>query len=144
MARLEESIEIRAPIEDVWEIWTDFTRRPDLTENVVEVRRTGPERTHWVVEVPLGHTIEWDERVTVREPNRRICWEATGRYVSHRGCYRFESTPTGTRLTDEVEYDLPLSPVSDVVARFLGEPDKSIAADLRHFKEVMESGRLRA
>ena len=73
-----------------------------------------------------------------------LCWETTGGDVSHYGCYHFEPTAEGTQLTEELEYDLTLSPVSDAVASFLDEPEKRISADLQHFKGLMESGRVNA
>jgi len=141
MSTFKESVEIHAPLKQVWDAWTDFARQPQLTKNVVEVKPIGPETTHWVYRAPLGLTVEWDARITVCEPERRLCWETTGGEVSHHGCYHFEPTPRGTRLTEEVEYQMPLGPVGDAVAAFLHEPGTQITEDLSHFKEVMEGGR---
>ena len=65
---------VDAPVERVYEFWNEFENFPRFMSHVHEVRRIGPDRTHWVVAGPGGTPIEWDAVVTRRVPNEEIGW----------------------------------------------------------------------
>lgn len=54
MAEVHESIEVSAPVRQVYTAWTNFTQFPRFMENVVEVRETGEGRYHWKARGPRG------------------------------------------------------------------------------------------
>lgn len=137
MPSVEEDIVVNAPIERVYRQWTEYERFPEFMENVKEVRRSGPDMTHWVAEA-AGKTVEWDAR-TIAESQRRVVWTAAGE-AGQSGEVRFE--PEGdhrTRVRVKMEYTLP-SGIQEAAASGLGIDDRAVKRDLRNFKELLEEG----
>ncbi|HET7750687.1 MAG TPA: SRPBCC family protein, partial [Terriglobales bacterium] len=50
VVRLEKSIQIAAPVEDVFRAWLDMERLPQFTDVIEQVRRDG-DRSHWTVNI---------------------------------------------------------------------------------------------
>jgi uncharacterized membrane protein len=137
MPTVEENIEVNAPVERIYQAWTEYERFPEFMQNVKEVRRTGPDMTHWVVEA-AGKTVEWEAR-TVAEERRRVAWTAQGE-SGQSGEVRF--TPLGanrTRINVRMDWNLP-SKTQQAVASGLGIDDRAVARDLENFKSMVEEG----
>jgi uncharacterized membrane protein len=124
---------VDAPVERVYEFWNDFENFPRFMSHVREVKRVGPERTHWVVAGPGGAPIEWDAIVSRRIPNQEVAWRTVaGSLVEHEGCVRFR--PLGARGT-EIEIEMTYRPVGGalgqgVAALFGRNPDRVVGDDL--------------
>jgi uncharacterized membrane protein len=124
---------VEAPLERVYEFWNDFENFPRFMSHVREVRRTGPDRTHWVVNGPGGTPVEWDAVVTRRAPNEEIAWRTVeGALVEHEGVVRFR--PAGSGAT-RIEVRMIYRPVGGTVghglaALFGSDPERVIADDL--------------
>jgi uncharacterized membrane protein len=124
---------VDAPIERVWEFWNDFENFPRFMSHVREVRRTGPDRTHWVVDGPGGTPVEWDAVVTRRVPNQEIGWQTVeGALVEHEGAVRFEPAAGGaTRIEVRMVYRPVAGALGRGVASLFGaRPERVIADDL--------------
>ena len=107
--RVVRTMTVEAPIARVYEFWSDFENFPRFMSHVREVKRTGPDRTHWVVAGPAGAPIEWDAVVAERVPNEAIGWRTVeGSLVEHRGTVRFRPAGNGATLCgDLTDYGLP-------------------------------------
>lgn len=139
MPTVEKDIEVDAPVERVYQAWTNYERFPQFMENVKEVRRTGPDMTHWVAEA-AGQKVEWDAR-TVTENNRRVAWTAQGQ-AGQSGEVRFEPLGTGkTRLRLRLDYKLE-SGAKETAAKSFGIDDRIVSEDLKNFKQMIEENRL--
>lgn len=137
MPTVEEDIVVNAPIDRVYQEWTEYERFPQFMENVKEVRRVGPDMTHWVAEA-AGKTVEWDAR-TITESQRRVVWTAEGE-SGQSGEVRFE--PAGdhqTRVHVKLDYTLP-SGMQEAAASALGIDDRAVRRDLHNFKQMLEEG----
>jgi uncharacterized membrane protein len=44
--RLQESIEVQAPVKDVFAYWSNFENFPGFMQNIEEVRMTGEDTSH--------------------------------------------------------------------------------------------------
>ncbi len=44
--RVQESVEVQAPVEDVFRYWSNFENFPTFMSNVEEVRMTGEDTSH--------------------------------------------------------------------------------------------------
>ncbi len=47
--RVHESIEVQAPVEDVFQYWSNFENFSNFMQNVEEVRMTDQDTSHWRV-----------------------------------------------------------------------------------------------
>jgi uncharacterized membrane protein len=130
---VERAITLPAPVERVYEFWSDPENFPRFMSHVHEVRRTGPDRTHWVVAGPGGAPIEWDAVATERVPNESIGWRTVeSAVVEHHGTVRLHPVDAGST---RVEVRLIFRPVGGalgyrVAALFGGDPGRVIGEDL--------------
>lgn len=141
MQRVERFIEIGAPVEQVFELFSDFESFPRWMRNVRDVRRTGRRTTHWVCETALDIDIEWEAELTVYEPDHRIVWRSFRGDVHTDGEAIFTETAHGTTLLHMVlGYDTPSGrSEGDALARFFGRnPERQLAEDLARFRRLIE------
>src|SRR5919106_2863450 len=73
MVTIEKSIDVEAPLEQVYEEWTQFEQFPMFMEAVHDVRHLDDRRLVWRGEV-MGRIREWRAEITEQMPNRRIAW----------------------------------------------------------------------
>ena len=88
--RLEGSIEVGAPLEQVYDYWETLENLPRFMSNIEEVRSTGDDRTHWRVKGPLGTSVEFDARTTQNESNEALGWTTEDGDVKTSGQVRFK------------------------------------------------------
>ncbi|HEY8489907.1 MAG TPA: SRPBCC family protein [Dehalococcoidia bacterium] len=139
MARVEKSIEVQAPVEAVYRVWSNFESFPEFMENVQEVRMTGGGSSHWKVKGPVGTNVEWDAMTTESVPNQRISWQSTGGEVETYGSVTFSQVaPDVTRLNVIMEYKPPAGAAGEAVARIFSDPERQVEEDLQRFKALVE------
>lgn len=121
MVTFQYSSLINAPLATVWA----FHERPEAIQLLT------PPETPLVVESKTGG-LETGSRIVFRVTHLKLRWVAEhteyeyqrlfadrqveGPFRSWYHRHRFEAVGNQTRLTDDVEFSLPLSPVSDWVA----------------------------
>jgi len=144
--RVHETIEVDAPVEDVYGYWSNFENFPSFMSNIEEVRMTGQDTSHWRVKGPLGKSVEFDARTTEMNPNRGIGWNTVDGEVMTSGEVRFEEvTPSRTRVDVTMNYsDPPGGAVGETVANVLSNPERNLTEDLGNFARIVESGGLGA
>ena len=142
--RVHESIEVEAPLEDVFRYWSNFENFSQIMQNVEEVRMTGQDISHWQVKGPLGKSVEFDARTTEMNPNRGIGWNTTEGEVMTSGEVRFEEVAPGrTRVDVTMNYsDPPGGAVGEAVANILSNPERHLKEDLKNFARIVERGDL--
>jgi uncharacterized membrane protein len=142
--RVHESIEVQAPVEDVFRYWSNFENFSNFMQNVEEVRITDQDTSHWRVKGPLGKSVEFDARTTEMDPNRGIGWNTTEGEVMTSGEARFEEVAPGrTRVEVTMNYaDPPGGQVGEAVANILSNPERNLQEDLQNFAEIVERGEL--
>jgi uncharacterized membrane protein len=142
--RVNESIEVHAPVEDVFRYWSNFENFSNFMQNVEEVRMTGQDTSHWKVKGPLGKSVEFDASTTEMDPNRGIGWNTTEGEVMTSGEARFEEvTPGRTRIEVTLNYaDPPGGRVGEVVADIVSNPERNLREDLENFAGIVERGEL--
>jgi uncharacterized membrane protein len=135
---------VDAPVERVYEFWNDFENFPRFMSHVREVRRTGPDRTHWVVSGPASTPVEWDAIVTSRVPNEEIRWRTVdGSVVEHGGTVRFRPAGSGrTRIDVRMSYRPVGGALGHGLAALFGsDPERVIADDLSRLPAHLWGGR---
>lgn len=140
--RIEESVTIDRPVEDVYRDWHDIESLPRILTNIVSVRDDGDGRSHWVAAGPMGKTVAWDAEVINDDENRVLSWRSVGKTPAPNvGAVHFHPAPEGhgTELRVRIEYNPPGGPAGATVARMLGAgTSEQVASDLRRFKAFVE------
>lgn len=143
--RVQESVEVQAPLQDVFLYWSNFQNLPEIMRNVEEIRATGPDTSHWRVKGPLGTTVEYEARTTEMSPTSGIAWQSVEGDVDNSGQVRFEEVATGrTRIEVTMSYaDPPGGKIGEVVADTISNPEQEMREDLENFARKVERGELR-
>lgn len=138
--RVEGSIEVEAPVQEVYDYWKSLENLPRFMTNIEEVRPTGEDTTHWTVKGPLGAKLEFDARTTQNEPNNAIAWNTENGDVETSGQVRFRDAGSGnTRIEVQMNYwDPPGGKTGEVASRIVSNPQVMMQQDLQNFKEIME------
>lgn len=142
--RVHGSIEVQAPLQDVFRYWSNFENFPSFMQNVEEVRMSGRDTSHWRVKGPLGKSVEFDTRTTEMDPERGIGWNTTGGEVMTSGEARFEEVSPGrTRIEVTMNYtDPPGGKVGEVAANLISNPERNLREDVENFARIVERGEL--
>jgi uncharacterized membrane protein len=136
MSTIEESIEVRVPLQTAYNQWTQFEQFPLFMEGVEEVRQIDDTRLHWVAEFG-GHRHEWDAEVTEQKPDERVAWRnARGR--DNGGVVTFHRIdPQTTRIMVQMDY-VPAG-VVERIGSAIGADNRRVQGDLERFKEMIEA-----
>jgi uncharacterized membrane protein len=134
---VEDSIDVKAPIQMVYNRWDDFTRFPDFMSSVEEVRPLSGNRYHWVARI-FGIKEEWDAEVTEREPDRRIAWRSISG-AQNAGTVSFSQLgPDRSEVRVRFEYTPPADTVGKALLQVTKATKREVKEDLRNFKRVVE------
>jgi uncharacterized membrane protein len=141
MERTEKSVEIKAPVEVVFGLYSDFEKFPEWMKHIKEVRRTGENYTKWTADAPLGINVEWEAETTEFEPNRKISWRTVRGDIEMEGEVTFKETKRKTtRMHVKLGYEPPAGHLGALVAKLFGnDPEKQIAEELKRFATLAES-----
>ncbi len=138
MAHVEKSVEVQAPIADVFRTWTSFEDYPQFMEGVRQVRKVGPSRTHWVMDAG-GTRHEWDARITDTTTNRRIAWTSETGEQRDSEVLLEPIDRHRTRVYFAMDYEL--QDRSKSPADQIGLVERRTESDLQRFKQYVESHR---
>jgi uncharacterized membrane protein len=136
MERIEKSIEVKCPVRQVYNQWTQFEEFPRFMAGVKEVRQLDDTHLHWHAEV-WGKDKEWDAEIVEQVPDQRISWRSTSGDAPNAGTVRFEPVGTDTtrvRLTMEYE---PQGVVENVGDK-LGVMSARVQNSVEDFKTFIE------
>ena len=142
--RVEESIEINRPLEEVFNHVSDVGNYPQWMAHALEVRKdtAGPpqQSDRFIVAIKsVGRRFETPYERTSYEANRRYTDRAVGGPVpNQRWDCTFQEVPGGTRLTRAVEAEMSgilklLEPIQKRSA------ERGLRRDLQTLKEVLEA-----
>ena len=141
MQRVEKSIRVNAPVEQVYSYWRNFDNFSSFMEHVEDVRATSPDgkRSHWKIKGPLGKSVEFDAEMTKDEPNRMIGWNSLGGDMGTSGAVTFNQLDENTEVHVVMQwFDPPGGAVGEAASRMLQNPEKMLEEDLQRFKDIAE------
>jgi uncharacterized membrane protein len=142
--KVEHVIIVNRPIAELFTFWRNFENLPRVMRHLESVRGKGG-RSHWVTRGPVGMKLEWDAEIVNEKVDELIAWRSLpGSAVSTAGSVHFRTAPGGaTEIQIVLKYDPPAGRFGAAFARLLGDaPEQQIRADLRSFKQYMETGAL--
>ena len=136
MERIQKSIDVDRPLQQVYNQWTQFEEFPRFMEGVKEVKQLDDTRLHWVAEI-AGKEKQWNAKIIEQIPDLRVAWESeSGEYTS--GVVSFQALgPDRTRVTLDLSYD-PKGFIENA-GDTIGVVSRRIENDLEHFKEFIEN-----
>jgi uncharacterized membrane protein len=138
---LETMVAIGAPLEAVWELWSNFENFPRFMAHLAEVQKIDEGHSHWVAHGPAGVPIEWDAEVTDWVPQQFIGWcSLEGSPVRTSGQVRFRRT--GDRITEmdvRLVFAFPGTRDGQSITSLLGaDPERALHEDLGRLKSLLE------
>ncbi|MBO0859062.1 MAG: SRPBCC family protein [Chloracidobacterium sp.] len=138
-----KTINIDAPVELVFEFWSNPQNFPHFMTNVREVRDLGNGRSQWTVAGPASISVKWNAVVTDLIPNRIIAWKSEpGSAIANAGIIRFDpNNGAGTRVTVRMSYNPPAGAIGHAFAKIFGaSPKREMDQDLLRMKTLIETG----
>jgi len=124
------AVTIGKPREEVFAFFRDFKNLARFMENIERIDVLDDKRSHWVVEAPAGHSVEWDSVITEEEPGRLLAW-TTGpdAEVKNHGRVEFRDAPgdRGCEIHATIVYE---------------PPGQQAHRDLRRLKMLLETGEI--
>ncbi len=139
---------IQAEPEQLYRLWSDVTLFPRWQERVISVTQTGRGRSHWILgnhEDPDGKRFEFDSEIAEDLPGRKLAWQSVSEEVDLSGAVTFIEAPSGrgTLVTLTQVFKVPLGLFGNAVAAVTKRsPRQIVTEDLRHFKQLAESGEI--
>jgi len=140
---VQKTIHVAAPVERVFEFWTDFQNFPRFMHNVRDVRPLADNRSAWTVAGPAGVPVQWTAELVDVIPGQLIAWRSVSDSdVRHSGVVRFQGNGDGgTRVSVQLSYVPPAGAFGHAVASMFGaDPKSEMDADLLRMKSMIETG----
>jgi uncharacterized membrane protein len=145
---VERAVTVNRPRAELYEAWRNFENLPSFMQHLesvsVEDRESG--RSHWVAKGPLGRNVQWDAEVIEERENELLVWKSLpGSLVESMGRVEFVEAPggRGTIVHVSMQYNPPAGSMGAAFAKLFGkEPGTQVKEDLRHFKQIMETGEI--
>ncbi|MEO5970991.1 MAG: SRPBCC family protein [Bdellovibrionia bacterium] len=141
---LHKTIQVQAPIQDVYQFWLNFENFPKFMTEIKEVRvaKDGI-RSHWTVQGPLNAPVSWDAEITKNVPSEVLAWKSIpGTLVQNVGQIKFVAEEHGeTKLEIDFSYNPPAGALGHTLAKLFGsDPKKKIETSLYEMKQLIEQG----
>jgi uncharacterized membrane protein len=140
--RVEESVTIDAPANEIYAFWRNFENLPRFMNNIEAIDVRDEQRSHWVVTGPAKTNVEWDAEIINEVPNELIAWRSVNcSEVDNAGSVHFTRTDDGrTEVRVILRYDPPAGAFGAKIAKLFGDdPALHVREDLRRLKVLMES-----
>lgn len=139
MQKVEKQIEINAPVEAVFALFSRFDHFARWMKGVKNVELIAAGRTRWTAEAPDGTRLEWEAEMDEREPGRHIAWHSTSGQVAAEGEARFAPTRQGTTLMQlALGYEQPAQAEDASVAALAENLEQRLEDDLIWFRLYAE------
>src|SRR3954469_19531680 len=104
VVRIEKSIQIGRPVDEVFEAWVDWDRLPRVSEHICDISNRG-DRSHWRVEIE-GQFVEWDAVTTQHIDGQAIGWKSVNG-PKHTGRVNFSPIGEDTIVHVTMNYAPP-------------------------------------
>ena len=143
---VQGTVTINRPRDQLFRIWRNMENLPRFMKHLkaVKVDQADNGKSHWVTAGPFGRDVEWDAEIIEERENEYLAWSSLpGSSVESRGSVHFMDAPgeRGTIVHVSMEYQPPAGSLGAAFAKLFGEePGQQIRDDLRHFKQMLETG----
>ncbi|MDB6125884.1 MAG: cyclase/dehydrase [Pedosphaera sp.] len=136
MEHIEKSIEVEAPLDKVYNQWTQFEDFPEFMEGVEEVKQLDEKHLHWVAEIG-GKKKEWDAEIYEQVPDQKVAWRSTTG-ARNAGIVEFRPKDQNhTQVTLKMDYEP--EGATEKIGDALGIVSRRVEGDLERFREFIQS-----
>jgi hypothetical protein len=131
------SITVKAPVHQVYELFTHFNDFPKFMRFIKEVTYYDAQRGHWVVQIAGRH--EWDAVNENWIQDRQVGWRSISG-LENTGMVTFQQTgPDQTLVNVFLSYNPPAGVLGNLVEALRGGNfDKDLQEDLHRFARMVE------
>jgi uncharacterized membrane protein len=143
MAKLEHSVVINRPVEEVFHFATDIEKLPQWMTDLIEAKQTsqgplGIGTTVSAVANPLGRRIESTQEVTKYDPNKIFEIKSISGNPESTDTYSFESVSGATKITRQTEVEVGgfFRLAEPLVLRML---NRQFDTNFSNLKDILES-----
>ena len=139
---------INADRQTLYKMWRDVRNAPRFQEYVVSVELKSPTRSTWTFgdpQDPKSKRFSYDTEVYEDIPGEKIAWRSVDTAFEEHGEVTFADAPgdRGTRVTLIEDIQVPGGRLAIAAAALTRRtPRQIVIEDLRHFKELTESGEI--
>jgi len=140
VVRLQESVQIGRPIEEVFRAWSDLGSLSDHIGFVESVEVSG-NQSRWTASID-GKRFEWNAETTQFIPNEAIGWKSVSG-PKHSGRISFSPIGEQTLVHVTMNYVPRFGLLSSFLQPAADHFESSIQRALREFKLSLEGGKLR-
>jgi uncharacterized membrane protein len=141
---IEKTLLVMAPVDQVWELWSNFENFPRFMAHLREVSKIDEGRSRWVAVGPAGVSVEWEAEVTDWVPEQFIGWTSVeGSSIETTGQVRFRPISSSeTEIDVQLSYNPPAGAAGHAIAALMGtDPKRAMDEDLGRFKSLLEEGK---
>ena len=138
---VEETLQVSAPVDRVWDLWSNFESFPRFMAHLREVRKIDEGRSRWIATGPAGVPAEWEAVVTDWVPSQFIGWRSVeGSPVETSGQVRLRPvSDRETQVDVQLTYTPPAGAAGHALASLLGvDPKQAVEEDLLRLKSLLE------
>ena len=138
MAEHQALVEVRAPVHQVYTMFTHFNDFPKFMHFVKEVTYSDDQHSHWVAQIAGQH--EWDAINEGWIPDQQVGWRSTNGFPNQGRVTFQELAPDRTLVSAFLSYEPPAGKLGNL-AETLGVNthfEKSLQQDLEHFAHMVE------
>jgi uncharacterized membrane protein len=139
--KIDKSILIHAPREQLFKFWRRLENLPMIMSHLNSVERLDSKRSRWTATGPLDQKITWEAVIVNEVENEVLAWESVdGSMIQTAGSVRFEDAGNNESLVRvNFQFTPPAGELGAAVAKLLGDdPAEQVMSDLERFKEAME------
>lgn len=134
METVEKTIEVEAPVTEVYHQWTRFEEFPEFMEGIEEVMRLDDKHLHWVAEI-AGRKKEWDTEIIEQAPGERIAWRRVGGAPNDSVVNLRPAAPQRTLVTWQVNYEP--EGILERSGNAAGILSRRVEGDLERFRDFL-------
>ena len=138
MPKIQDSIEVQAPVRRAYNQWSQFEEFPKFMEGIQSVRQLDDTHVQWVAEI-RGKSRQWTTEITEQQPDKKVAWKTVDGEVKNDGVVSFEPIAGGqTRVNVQMDVEGE-STVENVAGDLLGVVKRQVRGDLERFKQLIEN-----
>lgn len=145
--RADIGVTINRSADDLYAFWRNFENLPQIMSHIESVECLDSTRSRWRArrtKDDADSVFEWESEVISERPDEMIAWRTVaGADIQHTGSIWFRPAPggLGTEVRLEVAYET--FTFADFLAKLTRRsPSQQMREELRHFKQLMETGEI--